>query len=216
MISKPHSMPLEKGRLAMSSRRASPATDGGARLAAVLATGCQACEHALHILRNKYAHESKVFSSESLEITMTKAETTGKYGKMLPMQWNYSIAGHTTIVVQFPLEFPFKRPVYFVRTRGKPMQVFSEGELVEVKAYLLYATMNEDKSVNPKMLKEHKHVEEAESMLYPKDYNPFSHVSEYVDALMEDKTLFSLLKGASTWSMSDTMRHPETLTRRQK
>lgn len=199
----------------MSSRRASPATDGSARLAAVLATRCRTCEHALKILRKKYIDESKIYSSKSLEITMTEVEPTGKDGMMLPEQWNYSIAGHTKIVVQFPPEFPFKMPVYYVRTKGTPTQVFSEGELVEVKAYLLYATMNEDKSVNPQMSREHQRVEQAESMLYPKDYNPLVHVSKYVEALMQNKTLFSLLKGASTWSMSDTMRHPETLTRRK-
>ena len=156
-----------------------------------------------------------MYSSEFLEITKKEVEPTGKDGMMLPEQWNYSIAGNTNIVVQFPPEFPFKMPVYYVRTKGRPTQVFSEGELVEVKAYLLYATMNEDKSVNPQMLREHQRVKEAESMLYQTDYNHFVHVSKYVEALMDNKTLFSLLKGASTWSMSDTMRHPETLTRRK-
>ncbi len=202
-------MPLEKGRLAMSSRRASPATDGGARLAAVLATGCPNSQgdtdHATSSLRKRFDDEHKMYSSMFAAMTMTKVESND--AGVLPLQWNYEIKDTTTVIVtQFPLGFPWKRPTHYVETSGG---------LVEVKAYLLYATMNADKSPNVEMAEESEHVhsESVESMLWPTRYSPAAHVASYVAAILDDKILLSLLKNASTWEMSYQMRHPETLTR---
>ena len=196
----------------MSSRRASPATDGGARLAtrlaAVLATGSpnsQGDTHATISLKKRFTHEHKMYSSVFEAMTMETVES--KDAGLLPMQWNIETKDNTTVIVaQFPLAVPWRRPKYYVKTRGG---------LVEVKAYLLYATMNADKSTNVEMEVESEHVrsEGVESLLWPPHYTPAMHVAGYVAAVVRDEILLSLLKNASTWEMSYQMRHPETLTR---
>ena len=108
-----------------------------------------------------------------------------------PIQWRLKLPFEESsvrceIVIQFPIDYPFKPPYYYVN-----FKTGDSSTLIELKQFLSQSTK--------KHTSEYEHIHQLERFEFIglQNFSPAVTVSGYVEKLMEDPIIMNVLKKAA-------------------